>query len=150
EIRRKDGSIEPYSAGTFVDENGLSQHLVLSDFRMHPEPDHWTSPKTGASYPIRWKIEISKLGITLDIGTPLPSQELDSNSTIIPSYGEGAVTVRGTRRLLERPGVGYLEMPGYAIPPLGMGFKPALNGSPTLNQWDEQPRNRQQQQDVDV
>src|SRR6266446_8007565 len=35
-IRRKDGAIDPFSAGTFIDAQGRAQHLRVSDFSLEP------------------------------------------------------------------------------------------------------------------
>lgn len=113
-IRRNDGSIDSYSAGTYVDERGASTHLSNSDFKLEPQEEIWKSPATGAVYPIRWKVEVPKLGIALDVRTQLPSQELAGRSNIAPAYWEGAVTLAGTHGGRPANGVGYLEMTGYA------------------------------------
>jgi len=120
-IRRKDGSIDPYSAGTFVDPQGHARHLRAADFQLGPAGESksvetWSSPATGATYPIRWKIRVPSLGIALEAATPLPSQELASNSKIEPNYWEGAIFLTGTRNNSPRKGSGYLEMTGYDRP----------------------------------
>src|SRR5262249_43815429 len=97
QIRRKDGSIDPYSAGTFVDTQGRAVHLRSSDFQLLPESEIWTSPTTGASYPIRWQINVRTLHLTLMATTPLPSQELVATSTAAPSYWEGAILLQGKK-----------------------------------------------------
>jgi predicted secreted hydrolase len=112
-IRRKDGSIGPYSAGTFVDARGNSRQLGLHDFELKPMlNEHWTSPETHASYPIRWKIQVPSLGIDLDATTELAAQEVSGNSKIVPSYWEGAIILTGAKSGAAR-GSGYLEMTGY-------------------------------------
>jgi predicted secreted hydrolase len=116
-IRRKDGSADPFSAGTFVDARGASTHLRASDFSLQPEGATWTSPATKANYPIEWKIGVPKFGIELSAKTPLPSQELTGGGTkVTPSYWEGAVTFDGSRSGTALRGVGYLEMTGYDRP----------------------------------
>src|ERR1700730_6060898 len=87
-IRRNDGSGHPYSAGTFVDENGVSTHLRATDFTLEPSRDTWTSTVTRAVYPIRWKISIPRFGVELEVKTSLPSQELDGATKLTPSYWE--------------------------------------------------------------
>ena len=67
-IRRKDGSVDPFSAGTFVDANGGQTHLRAGDFTLTPQSDVWKSPRTHASYPIRWKISVPKLEIEVEAG----------------------------------------------------------------------------------
>ncbi len=115
-IRRKDGSIDPYSAGTYVDASGKTTHLRSSDFSLEPAGGKWTSPQTGAVYPIHWKIAIPKLAIELDAKTPLASQELNGNSKFVPTYWEGAIALSGARNAQPLSGVGYLEMTGYDRP----------------------------------
>src|SRR4029077_12813693 len=43
-IRRKDGSIDPYSAGTYVDAQGKTMHLRTSDFELQALDEKWKSP----------------------------------------------------------------------------------------------------------
>jgi predicted secreted hydrolase len=115
-IRRKDGSIDPYSAGTFVDAQGASTHLRVNEFTMYPMGGLFTSPVTHAVYPIQWKISVPKLGIEVEARTPLPSQELPSEMRLAPSYWEGAITIAGHKLGTPLTGVGYLEMTGYDRP----------------------------------
>ena len=105
QLRRTDGTIDPFSSGTYIAPDGRATHLKRGDFQLQPM-ETWTSPKTGAHYPVRWRISIPALKMTLDCTATLPDQELvDENS---PTYWEGAVTYTGTAK-----GVGYLEMTGY-------------------------------------
>jgi predicted secreted hydrolase len=112
-LRRKDGSLDPFSAGTYVDEQGKTTHLRSADFNLQPLDQRWTSPATHATYPIAWKISIPKLEIELEANTPLASQELTGKTKIAPSYWEGAITLEGRRGKIPLKGVGYLEMTGY-------------------------------------
>ena len=116
QIRRKDGSIDPFSAGTFVDAAGKTRHLRRGDFALLPLGETWTSPTTAARYPIAWKISIPSLGIELRAETRLKSQELSGRAGIAPSYWEGAVTLTGIRGQAALGGKGYLEMTGYDRP----------------------------------
>lgn len=120
-IRRKDGSIDPFSAGTYIDSQGKSTHLRASDFIQQPASDSltpltWTSPASKATYPIHWHIVIPKLGISLDTKTPFSSQELTGSFKLAPTYWEGAITLSGIRSSQPLSGVGYLEMTGYDRP----------------------------------
>jgi predicted secreted hydrolase len=115
-IRRKDGSIDPYSAGTFVDVRGRTTHLRAGDFTLQPLGKTWTSLETHAAYPISWKISIPKLNLDLEATTPLASQELAEKSKFTPSYWEGAIVLTGHRENQPSGGVGYLEMTGYDRP----------------------------------
>jgi predicted secreted hydrolase len=113
-LRHKDGSIDPYSSGSYVDASGKSQFLPASAFVMTPVADTWTSPATKATYPVRWHVSIPSLKMELNITTPLRSQELASRFGT--SYWEGAIDVDGVRDQSPLRGVGYLEMVGYAEP----------------------------------
>jgi len=115
-IRRKDGSIDPYSAGTSVDVRGRTTHLRAGDFTLQPLGKTWTSPETHAVYPVSWAISIPKLNLDLEATTPLASQELAEKSKLTPSYWEGAIVLTGHRENQPSVGVGYLEMTGYDRP----------------------------------
>jgi predicted secreted hydrolase len=110
QLRRTDGGIDPYSSGTYIAADGRATHLKRSDFELQPV-EFWTSPQTHARYPIRWRISIPGLKVTLDCTAALPDQELVSEDAAGPTYWEGAVTYSGSTS-----GVGYLEMTGYSKP----------------------------------
>src|SRR6266850_707959 len=115
-IRRKDGSIDLHSAGTYVDAGGKATHLRSGDFELQPTGEKWPSPLTGAEYPIHWKVAILKLGIELEAKTPLESQELTGKSKLAANYWEGAIVIAGRRNSQPLSGTGYLEMTGYDRP----------------------------------
>jgi predicted secreted hydrolase len=116
-LRRKDGTADPYSAGTYVDPQGKSRHLRAGDFSLLPQADTWKSPVSSASYPVAWTIVIEELGMQLNASTRLKSQEVSSgDSKLVPTYWEGAITLEGHRGDASLKGVGYLEMTGYDRP----------------------------------
>ncbi|MGA7573802.1 MAG: lipocalin-like domain-containing protein, partial [Terriglobales bacterium] len=115
-IRRKDGSIDPFSAGTYIDGVDHSVHLQASDFSLTPLGETWMSPITSARYPVRWRVEIPILGFSLELSTPVKSQEFSGHSKFAPSYWEGAIAIEGRRGPNVIKGVGYLEMTGYDHP----------------------------------
>ncbi len=110
QLRLKDGSIDPYSSGTYVDPGGRATHLKRADFQVQPL-EYWTSPATHARYPIRWRITIPRLRMSLESTAAIPDQELGAEDAASPAYWEGAVMYSGSAH-----GVGYLEMTGYAKP----------------------------------
>ena len=112
-FRHKDGSVDSFSAGTYVDTEGKPAYLGVSDFSMQPESETYTSPDTYAVYPIAWRIAVPSLGLDLQLTTPLKSQELVSGMGSELSYWEGAITVGGSKDSKPAKGVGYLEMTGY-------------------------------------
>lgn len=122
QIRRKDGSVDPYSAGTYVDPGGHASHLSKSDFSLTPgnTPSQiWTSLETGARYPVEWSIKIPSLGLDAALSTRLRMQEMTGQSRLPPPYWEGAIDVIGTKGPQALQAFGYLEMTGYTgKPPL--------------------------------
>ena len=109
ELRREDGSIDPFSSGTFVGADGGTRHLVREDFAIEVE-DTWESPRTDAGYPSRWSVEVPSLQLVLRIEPHLADQELDLSY----AYWEGAVRLEGERAGNVVRGDGYIEMTGYA------------------------------------
>lgn len=113
-LRHRDGSVDPYSSGTYVDPRGRSTFLANHDFTMTPDGNNWTSAQTRATYPERWRVSIPRLQVQFEVTTPLHDQELVA--TYGPSYWEGAIDAIGIRGPAALRGVGYLEMTGYAKP----------------------------------
>jgi predicted secreted hydrolase len=116
-LRHKDGGVDPFSSGSYIDTQGKCTFLASSEFTMTPQGETWSSPQTKGVYPIRWQVAIPKLGIDVAVSTPLANQEMAA--TIGPSYWEGAIDIDGKRQGHELRGVGYLEMTGYANGPAG-------------------------------
>jgi predicted secreted hydrolase len=112
-IRRKDGSPDPYSSGTLVRADGTTKHLVLNDFRIEIL-DRWKSPRSGATYPMKWKVAVPSEQIELDIVPEFPDQELITHRSTRVSYWEGAARITGSVRNKPIAGAGYVEMTGYA------------------------------------
>ncbi len=108
EMRNRDAARPPFASGTFVDAAGHSAMINRSDISMQPL-DWWRSPRTGARYPIRWRIAVPSHGIGLECAAAIPNQELAVSSG--PVYWEGAVRYSGSHS-----GVGYMELTGYGAP----------------------------------
>jgi predicted secreted hydrolase len=115
-LRHRDGSVDPFSSGTYVDAKGKSTFLSSTDFTMQAGAETYTSPSTHGVYPIAWRVAIPSLGMDLQIRTALRSQEMAIAGIASLSYWEGAITISGTRSGAASNGVGYLEMTGYARP----------------------------------
>ncbi len=103
ELRRKDGTIDPYSSGTYIDAQGAAHHLRSTDFTLD-------RLRMWGKYPIEWRIRIPRLNVELTCRPVLENQELKAQHGG-PGYWEGAVDYSGTQK-----GVGYLEMTGYDAP----------------------------------
>jgi predicted secreted hydrolase len=109
QLRKEDGSVDPFSSGTYIAPDGSTRHLDRDEFEIRVE-DTWHSPDTGAAYPARWTVAVPAVDLALEIEPFLADQEL----TVSYAYWEGAVRVEGER--IGRPvlGHGYVEMTGYA------------------------------------
>jgi predicted secreted hydrolase len=114
-IRRKDGSADPFSAGTYIDQAGRTAHLPANMFSVAPGKT-WKSPETGGEYPIEWTIQVPSLQLAVSLTTRLPQQELTTKGRTTSAYWEGAIEVTGTKANRPLKGAGYLEMTGYAGP----------------------------------
>ena len=115
-MRRMDGSADPWSSGTVVTPAGVTR-LRAGDYRLVPGR-RWTSPDSGGSYPVTWRIAVPSLRIEMQAEAAFDAQELRTGRSTQVTYWEGVIDVRGTRGGNSVTGRGYLEMTGYAGPPL--------------------------------
>lgn len=109
QIRRADGSIDPYSSGIWVQPDGKTRFLNREQFMITVQ-DSWESPHTGAVYPAGWQIFASELELTINIQPLFADQELNLSY----AYWEGAVTVQGSLNGESVVGSGYVELTGYS------------------------------------
>ena len=109
QIRKADGSVDPFSSGTLVAPDGSTRHLSWDDFQIRVG-DTWRSPRSGATYPVRWTVEVPAADLTLDLESYLADQELNLSY----AYWEGAVRISGEQAGSAISGSGYVEMTGYA------------------------------------
>jgi predicted secreted hydrolase len=109
QIRREDGSIDPFSSGTWIAADGSTSKLDLEDFQISVQ-DTWRSPHTGATYPAKWKISVPSKNLSLELVPLLQDQELQ----VSYNYWEGAVNVQGSINGEPITGKGYIELTGYA------------------------------------
>ena len=116
-MRRDAGLADPRSSGTFVAPDGTVTRLVAGDYALTPGR-RWTSPGSGASYPVVWQLAVPSLGIALDVEAAVDAQELETGESTGVTYWEGAIDIRGTRDGTPVGGRGYLEMTGYAGQPM--------------------------------
>jgi predicted secreted hydrolase len=68
--------------------------------------DWWTSPETGARYPVAWRLRLPAAGVDLELEALVRDQENVGRRSGV-SYWEGAVRAAGG------VGRGYVEMTGY-------------------------------------
>ncbi len=114
-LRQPDGTLNPASGGTFVTVSGRTQTLRRDDVRIQPL-SHWTSPHSGARYPVKWQVAIVPLALELIVSANLEDQEMRTPNSTNVVYWEGSVQAKGTRNEKAIDGVGYVELTGYAQP----------------------------------
>jgi predicted secreted hydrolase len=107
-LRRRDGTADPFSAGTLVAADGTARRLGSEDVRVETLA-HWTSPHSGARYPGRWRVSVPPAELRLEIEPRLADQELRVGTR----YWEGAVAVTGSSDGRSIAGRGYVELVGY-------------------------------------
>ena len=118
-LRRRDGSDEPFSSGTWVARDGRATHLPRAAFTLDAS-GRWKSPRSGAAYPRTWRVRVPSLGLDLETVPTVDDQELVTRSTGGVVYWEGSVRVAGTLAGRATSGRGYVEMTGYAGAPPGL------------------------------
>ena len=109
-MRRRDGSVDPASSGTWVNADGSTEHLAREQFDLRPSRS-WHSPKTGATYPLEWQVSIPPHQIVFTVTPRLDDQELALPGI---TYWEGAIRAAGHQAEREIHAVGYMELTGYA------------------------------------
>jgi len=114
-LRNKDGTLNPASSGTYVDENGRSQSLGRHDVTVAVQ-DTWKSPHTDTMYPAGWRLSIAPLLVDLTMVPRLNDQEMKTSSTTGMIYWEGSVSAKGTKDGQPVAGFGYVELTGYEKP----------------------------------
>lgn len=107
-LRRTDGTVDPVSMGSLIDETGGAISLPLSAVTIR-ERRHWRSKTSGIRYPSAWLIVIPEKDIVLEVEPYQNNQELNVSVT----YWEGAVRVRGRAGTANVTGHGYVELTGY-------------------------------------
>ena len=114
-LRHPDGRLNPASSGTYVLPTGQTRHLGHGDVRVEPL-SYWTSPHSGARYPVKWKVSIAPMQLALTVTANLADQEMRTPRSTDVIYWEGSVRAQGTKGKKAVDGVGYVELTGYAKP----------------------------------
>ncbi|OOG21475.1 carotenoid 1,2-hydratase [Thioalkalivibrio denitrificans] len=104
QMRREDGSADPYSKGLIVAPDGGSK-LIRREVVNLEVLRTWRSP-TGRTYPVSWRLHVAPMGREFEIRAVHDAQEM--NMTV--RYWEGAVDVLEDG---EPTGRGYVELTGY-------------------------------------
>ncbi len=107
-LRTRAGESSPFSTGRWVNADGSSEPLAPGDVALEPLAN-WQSPDSGARYPVRWRLEIPRRGVSLTVAPRIEAQEM----RLAVRYWEGAVVARGEVAGVPVGGQGYLELTGY-------------------------------------
>jgi predicted secreted hydrolase len=121
-VRAADGS-HPLVYGTLIspaqpDGTRRVTHLDRSAFSVDAS-GHWTSPRTGATYPAGWRIRVPAEDLAIDLTPTVAAQELDTRATTGVVYWEGSQRVSATRGGRAVAGQAYVELTGYATAAAG-------------------------------
>lgn len=113
QLRRKDGSRD-WAGGSLRTPGQADRSFTPGEVDMQPTR-HWTSPATGARWPVEWRLK-SPAG-EMRLTAFFDAQEIDARRSSGLVYWEGAARLLDAQN---RPlGAGYLELTGYAgRPPL--------------------------------
>jgi predicted secreted hydrolase len=111
-VRAADGTF-PLVYGTYVDKAGATTHLAADAFTVRTTGT-WTSPKTGATYPAGWRIDIPSQTLVINLTPTVANQELDTRPSTGVVYWEGSQRVTATRSGQPLGGEAYVELTGYA------------------------------------
>ncbi len=111
QLRKKDGRAL-WTGGSFraTSSSGLQTFIAQPGEVQFQAIKGWTSPLTGAKYPIQWLVRTPADYYT--VKAVIPNQELDSRSSTGTIYWEGLSDLFDSND--KHVGRGYLEMTGYA------------------------------------
>ena len=108
QIRNADPELAPQTTGSLITPNGQKRDLGQGEVQLEVL-EYWTSPHTGARYPLQWTLGIPSEELKVDVATVFDDQEM----TVSVQYYEGALQVSGKFRDEAIDGNGYIEMTGY-------------------------------------
>ncbi len=106
-LRKRDGTLDPFSAGSIVYPDGRTRHLRQDEFTVSVL-SRYKSEKTGALYPSRWSIMIPPESLRVTVTPLIRDQEFVAHASTLNHYWEGTCSVEGTVT-----GRAYVEMTGY-------------------------------------
>lgn len=109
QLRRANGSAL-WAGGSFRPQAGAAQPFAPEAVTF-TALRYWTSPRTGARYPVAWRIRTPSGG-PYTVQAVIDPQELDSRQSTGTVYWEGLSDLLDSEG--QHVGRGYLEMTGYA------------------------------------
>jgi predicted secreted hydrolase len=108
-LHRRDDSAEPINSGFWIEKDGHTKLMERDDLKIEAT-GHWVSAKTGARYPVRWKILLPRERLELDLLPLLEGQEVKasqrtwSGSVRVTGKIDGSDSVSGS---------GIVDLSGY-------------------------------------
>jgi predicted secreted hydrolase len=108
-LRRRDGTAAAESRATLIDAAGHTRLFGPDQFTFTARR-WWTSPHSGARYPIAVAVQIPAIDLSVETRPLIEDQEL----SLSLRYWEGAVSADGRVAAGAISGEGYLELTGYA------------------------------------
>jgi predicted secreted hydrolase len=111
-IRKTDGTPDVTSSGSIITSEGRVIPIRHDQLRVTPLAQ-WRSPKSGATYPMGWRVELPAFRISLQLRPLMREQELVTTGSTQVVYWEGAVSVTGSFQGNSVRGDAYVEMTGY-------------------------------------
>ncbi|MGZ4810681.1 MAG: lipocalin-like domain-containing protein [Thermoanaerobaculia bacterium] len=112
QIRKSDGSADVTSSGSLITSDGQVIHIRHDQMSITPAR-RWHSRRSGATYPMGWRVNVPSLRLSLVIEPYLEDQELVTRASTQVTYWEGAARVSGSLENNAVQGKGYVEMTGY-------------------------------------
>ena len=100
------------SYATYVTAGGDVVHVPGDDVDL-TATGAWVSPETGIEFPMGWLLEISPLGVDLQLEPVLEQAEFAAGTVLPVVYWEGAVTASGQAAGSHVTGRGFVELVGY-------------------------------------
>jgi predicted secreted hydrolase len=116
QLRDDAGTPSPSSSGSWVRPDGSSRHVAKGEFEIRVR-ETWTSPASGATYPIAWELVVPGEQLRLQLRPVMRGQERgggEGEGGVV--YWEGLVDAEGNRAGRPIEGSGYVELVGYASP----------------------------------
>jgi predicted secreted hydrolase len=108
----RDWTMRPESFASLVEEGGSARDLTLSQVGVHETGATWHSPRSGATWPVGWAIDIPERG-RLELSTTVPAQEIVS----FPApFWVGTLEATGTFDGKDVRGDAFAELVGWADP----------------------------------
>ena len=108
QLRHRDGSADPFSAGMHIPAQGEPVRLSRDDMRLEVL-DTWRVRAAARRTRRAGGSRVPSRQLVLELAPALADQELP----VTVRYWEGAVRLQGTTRASRSPGRGYVELTGY-------------------------------------